>query len=79
MTTDNATDMGQKIRSLLAKILNMDESELLPESRIEDLGADSLDIAELSSMLVEAGISLDKAQARQADTLADLVALARHR
>jgi acyl carrier protein len=46
---------------------------------IEDLGADSLDIAELSALLAEQGIELDKAAARQAASVADLIAIARPR
>jgi acyl carrier protein len=79
MTTGNAADTGQRVRGSLAKILNVDTSELSPVALIEDLGADSLDIAELSALLAEQGIELDKAAARQAASVADLIAIARPR
>lgn len=79
MTIENTTDVAQRVCGLLGKILNVDASALSPETTLEELGVDSLDIAELSSMLVEEGIKLDKADARQAASLADLVALARPR
>jgi len=79
MTTENAIDAGQRVRSLLARILNADASGLSPETLLEGLGVDSLDIAELSAMLAEEGIELDKSDARQAATLADLVAIAKPR
>lgn len=48
----SAIDVQARVRSVIANVLNVRESLLLPESRIvEDLGADSLDKISLLMML----------------------------
>lgn len=79
MTIDDTTDTDLLVRTLLAKILNVDTARLSPQARLEDLGVDSLDMAELAAMLVDEGVQFDKAEAQQAATIADLVAVARPR
>ncbi|MBA7632078.1 Acyl carrier protein [subsurface metagenome] len=43
-----------KIRDIVSKQLNVDESEIKPESKLtDDLGADSVDLAELIFIMEE--------------------------
>jgi len=43
-----------KIREIVSKQLNIDESEIKPESKLtDDLGADSVDLAELIFIMEE--------------------------
>ena len=43
-----------KIREIVSKQLNVDESEIKPESKLtDDLGADSVDLAELIFIMEE--------------------------
>lgn len=64
-----------KVKSLLANQLNIDESKIDETSKIvDDLGADSLDVVELLMVLEdEFGISISDEQALEIKTVADIV------
>ena len=64
-----------KIKSLLANQLNIDESKIEESSKIiDDLGADSLDVVELLMVLEdEFGVSISDEQALEIKTVGDIV------
>jgi len=50
-----ATAVADRVRAILARQLGLDRGEMTPESDLlDDLGADSLDVAELVMTLEEA-------------------------
>ncbi len=69
--------MFDKIKSLLAEQLNVDESKITLESKIiEDLGADSIDTVELLMKLEdEYGITVEEEKATSIVTVGDIVNL----
>ncbi len=64
-----------KVKSLLANQLNIDESNIEESSKIiDDLGADSLDVVELLMVLEdEFGVSISDEQALEIKTVGDIV------
>ena len=66
-----------KIRSIIASKLGLDESEITPEKNLSnDLGADSLDVVELSMELErEFNLKLEDADTEKIETVADLYKL----
>ena len=64
-----------KVKSLLANQLNIDESKIEESSKIiDDLGADSLDVVELLMVLEdEFGVSISDEQALEIKTVGDIV------
>lgn len=67
-----------RIRSMVAEQLGRDVSDVTLQSRIvADLGADSLDVAELMLLLEEEiGTDIPDSTAMQLETVGDVVALA---
>ena len=66
-----------KIRSIVASKLGLDESEITPEKNLSnDLGADSLDVVELSMDLErEFNLKFEDADTEKIETVADLYKL----
>lgn len=54
MKTMTRETMELEVQNILMRQLNLDRDQMVPEARImEDLGADSLDIAEITMLLEE--------------------------
>ncbi len=66
-----------KIRSIIASKLGLDEDEITPEKNLaNDLGADSLDVVELSMDLErEFNLKFEDADTEKIQTVADLYKL----
>ena len=66
-----------KIRSIIASTLSIDENEITPEkSLVNDLGADSLDVVELSMDLErEFNLKFEDSDTEKIQTVADLYKL----
>ena len=66
-----------KIRSIIASKLGLDESEITPEKNLtNDLGADSLDVVELSMDLErEFNLKFEDADTEKIQTVEDLYKL----
>ena len=64
----------EKTRALIAQKLNLDESEITPEKSLNtDLGADSLDVVEVSLMLEEEfNVKFDESDTEKLQTVGDL-------
>ena len=69
--------LQDKITSIIASKLGIDESEITPEkSLVNDLGADSLDVVELSMDLErEFNLKFDDSDTDKIQTVADLFKL----
>ena len=67
----------EKTRALIAQKLNLDESEITPEKSLKnDLGADSLDVVEVSLMLEEEfNVKFDESETEKIQTVNDLYEL----
>jgi acyl carrier protein len=68
-----ATFSEDKVREIIAKELEVDAKQLVPEAKfIEDLGADSLDIVELVMALEEEfGVDIPDEDADKLKTVGD--------
>ena len=66
-----------KVRSIVASKLGLDKSEITPEKSLSnDLGADSLDVVELSMELErEFNLKFEDADTEKIETVADLYKL----
>ena len=66
-----------KIRSIIASKLGLEEDEITPEKNLSnDLGADSLDVVELSMELErEFNLKFEDADTEKIETVADLYKL----
>lgn len=69
--------LQDKIRSIIASKLGLDESEITPEKNLtNDLGADSLDVVELSMELErEFNLKFEDSDTEKIQTVADLYKL----
>jgi acyl carrier protein len=69
--------LQDKIRSIIASKLGLDESEITPEKNLSnDLGADSLDVVELSMDLErEFNLKFEDADTEKIQTVEDLYKL----
>ena len=69
--------LQDKIRSIIASKLGLDESEITPEKSLSnDLGADSLDVVELSMELErELNLKFEDADTEKIETVADIYKL----
>lgn len=67
--------MMERVCEVLAQQLGLEESEIMPESRLkEDLGADSLDMVELiMAMEEEFDVDIPDEEAQNIRTVADAV------
>ncbi len=71
----NGASIGQTVRSVVAKSLGIAPEDLSPQSRLSDLGADSLDLAVIVMNVEEAfQVEFSPADAERLNTLADLMA-----
>jgi acyl carrier protein len=63
--------MELEVQNILMKQLNLDRDQMVPEARImEDLGADSLDIAEITMLLEENfGVTIPDDEVEQLETV----------
>jgi acyl carrier protein len=74
MTTEEITAI---VNDVLFKVLAVPADKITAEAELlEDLGADSLDFAEISAALADRGVSVDKTDMKELVTVADLIALA---
>lgn len=65
--------MNQRLKDILVDELNLNPSALLPESRLEDAGLDSLTLVELSVQLQEtAGVAIGEDELASASTVGAL-------
>jgi acyl carrier protein len=69
------SDLLEKVKSIIAEQLNVDESEVTPEAHfIDDLGADSLDTVELVMALEEEfGVEISDEDAEKIQTVGDVI------
>ena len=69
--------LQDKVRSIIASKLGLDESEITPEKSLSnDLGADSLDVVELSMDLErELNLKFEDADTEKIETVADIYKL----
>ena len=69
------SDITARIKKVVAKNLETDESRITPDSKfVDDLGADSLDQVELIMALEEEfGIEIPDEQAEKIQTIADAI------
>jgi len=67
--------MLDKIKSMLAEQLNIDENKITPSSKIiDDLGADSLDVVEMLMRLEDDfGVSVSDEEALELKTVQDII------
>ncbi|KAK9142128.1 hypothetical protein Syun_011528 [Stephania yunnanensis] len=62
----------QKVQSIIAKQLSIDESAVIPETKFAELGADSLDTVEIMMALEEEfGVSIGEGGAENIATVQD--------
>ena len=68
-------DIQDRVRELLIKNLNVSEADVTPEARIvEDLGADSLNLAEITMDFEETfGVQIPDEKVEQIKTFADAI------
>jgi acyl carrier protein len=69
------TDIEARVKKIVAKNLEVDESRITPDSRfVDDLGADSLDQVELIMAFEEEfGVEIPDATAEKVKTVADAI------
>lgn len=69
------TDIESRIKKIVAKNLDIDESRITPDSRfVDDLGADSLDQVELIMAFEEAfGVEIPDEVAEKVRTVGDTI------
>ncbi|MDP4152950.1 MAG: acyl carrier protein [Bacillota bacterium] len=64
----------EKLKKIIAEQFSADEEELTPETRFEDLGADSLDLVELVMAIEEEfDIQVDDEDVDSMSTIGDAV------
>lgn len=67
-------DIQNKVVDIVAEVLNIDKSSIKPESKFEDLGADSLDTLQIIVKLEEQfDIEIDDEKAAQITTIQQTV------
>ncbi len=71
MKTMTRETMELEVQNILMKQLNLNRDQMAPEARImEDLGADSLDIAEITMLLEENfGVTIPDDEVEQLETV----------
>lgn len=77
--SENTDEIAELLRGICARILVVDPADVTPHARLhEDLGADSLDFAELGMALEdELGLALAQEDFRGVTTVGDVAELAR--
>ncbi|HEV2916276.1 MAG TPA: acyl carrier protein [Candidatus Babeliales bacterium] len=67
-------ETAQKISAIVAEKLSIDKSTITPESTLQDLGADSLDMVEIIMQIEEEfGIQINDEEAEKLNTMAEVV------
>ncbi len=67
-------DIFEKVRSLIAEQLDIDEEEINPKTTFEDLDADSLDVVELVMALEEEfDLEISDEAVENIKTVADII------
>lgn len=70
----NMSEVEQKVKSIVAKQLNIQDEIKLENSFVDDLGADSLDVVELVMAFEEEfGVDIPDDKAESIKTVADAV------
>ncbi len=70
------TDTLERVRKIVVEHLDVDAAKVVPKARFDDLGADSLDMAEIVMMAEEEfEIDFDADELGAEPTVADAVAL----
>jgi acyl carrier protein len=73
-------DLEARLRKIIAEGLNVDETEIRPNKRFEDLGADSLDGVELVMALEEEfNVDIPDDEAEKLNTYAEVLAYLKKR
>ena len=69
------SDISERVKKILAENLSVDESRIVPNAKImDDLGADSLTLAEITFALEEEfKVMIPDDQTEKLETLADVV------
>ena len=69
--------MFEKIKNILLEQLDIDEKDIKLDSKlIEDLGADSLDVAEIISAIeTEFNVEFKKEELKDIETIQDIIVL----
>jgi acyl carrier protein len=72
--TANKQETAQRISEIVAKQLSIDPATIRPESTLQDLGADSLDMVEIIIELEEVfNIQINDEEAEKLHTMADVI------
>jgi acyl carrier protein len=67
-------ETAQKISAIVAEKLSIDKNSIKPESTLQDLGADSLDMVEIIMQIEEDfGIQINDEEAEKLNTMAEVV------
>ncbi len=77
MSTQNQTSIEDKIKSVLKKVLDIKESEIVPGAKLdESLGIDSTEMVEISVALKkEFGITLKDNELKKTQSFQEIAAL----
>lgn len=68
------SDTAQKINSIIAEKLHVDAAQVKPESTLQDLGADSLDMVDIVMKVEEEfGIEINDEDAEKLHTVQDFI------
>lgn len=77
MTTQNQTSIEEKFRSVLKRVLDIKESEIVPGAKLDDsLGIDSTEMVEISVALKkELGIVLKDNEIKKTQSFDEIVSV----
>jgi len=74
MTVFNREDTYAKIAAIIADKLQIQQAQISPQSTLQDLGADSLDVLEIIMRIEEQlGVTVDDEAAEKLHTVDDVV------
>ncbi|WP_242902463.1 acyl carrier protein [Actinomadura terrae] len=78
MSTENTrrSEVHRTVCTIVATTLSVPAEQVTESTRLKDLGADSLDFAEMASALSEHGMGVDKADLKEVSTVGDVTDLA---
>jgi len=71
------TDIESKLKSIFKKVLDIQESEIVPDAKLgESLGIDSTEMVEISVVIKkELGVSLKDGELKKTHSFNDIVAI----
>ena len=77
MSTQNQTSIEDKVKSVLKKVLDIKESEIVPGAKLDDsLGIDSTEMVEIAVVLKkELGIQLKDNELKKTQSFNEIVEL----